>query len=468
VGSDAVDTSLRAVFAGRRGRLLLALLLAEFAAAVQGIAYATVLPTATHELHGDRLYGATLAAGTLVTVLVLSLGSGIGTRLGPRRTLLVATALYVGGVALAATAPAMGWLLVGSAVRGVAGGLLAAVGLSAIGGLFPDAVRPRVLGLFALVWLLPSLVGPPLNAAITVAVGWRWAVAWPALVVVLARLLVGRDAGLIPAGGDRQPVALGTGVAVCAGLVVASVASGSGAWGVPLLVVGLVTAGAGGIRTLTRAADGDPGRRRVLLSFAALVAAFFGGDGLVPKAVYTGLDRGVVANATALAAGLVAWSVAGARPLARRRGLDPGVLGAGLVTVALVVEAVAQLEALGPGPALGLAVAGWGVGGLGMGMAYGRLQPEAFDDLAPERVGTVATAVAFAETASVVVGSLLGGGTYSLATTVGVAPRPAIATGFGLMAVVGLAAAVLAGRRTAGTGSSRTGEGPRRPGVSPG
>ena len=160
------DTSLRAVFAGRRGRLLLALLLAEFAAAVQGIAYATVLPLASRDLDGGRLYGATLAAGSLVTVLVLAAGSGVTARFGARTTLLVATLLYVAGVALAATAPAMGWLLAGSVLRGLAGGLLAAFGLTAVGGLYEDALRPRVLSLFALIWLLPSLLGPPLNGAI--------------------------------------------------------------------------------------------------------------------------------------------------------------------------------------------------------------------------------------------------------------------------------------------------------------
>src|SRR3712207_5656605 len=109
--STAPDTSLRAVFAGRRGRLLAALLLAEFAAAVQGIAYATVLPLASRDLDGSRLYGATLAAGSLVSVLVLAAGAGLTARLGPRRTLLVATVVYVVGVALSAAAPAMAWLL---------------------------------------------------------------------------------------------------------------------------------------------------------------------------------------------------------------------------------------------------------------------------------------------------------------------------------------------------------------------
>ena len=73
-GEVRADASLRAVFSGRRGRLLAALLLAEFAAAVQGIAYVPVLPLAARDLDGSRLYGATLAAGSLVTTFVLALG----------------------------------------------------------------------------------------------------------------------------------------------------------------------------------------------------------------------------------------------------------------------------------------------------------------------------------------------------------------------------------------------------------
>src|SRR5262249_31559167 len=64
----------RAVFAGRRGRLLAGFLLAEFAGAVGVIAYGSVLPLAARDLHGGSLYGATLAAGTLTTILILASG----------------------------------------------------------------------------------------------------------------------------------------------------------------------------------------------------------------------------------------------------------------------------------------------------------------------------------------------------------------------------------------------------------
>src|SRR4051794_22068884 len=319
-GDQRADASLRAIFAGPRGRLLAALLLAEFAGAVQGIAYVTVVPLAARELDGGRLYGATLGAGNLVTALVLALGAGVTTRFRPRTTLGVATGVYVLGVILATTAPTMPVLLAGSAVRGLAAGLLAVLGLSAIGGLYDDALRPRVIGLFAIVWLLPSLAGPALNATIAVAAGWRWAMAWPAVVVVVARALVGRYADLIPASTERRPVAVGTALVAVGGLALGSAASGSGRWGVPLLVVGLAAACGAGARLLTGAAAGSRLRGRVLLGFAGLVMAFFAGDGLIPLSVVEGLHGGVVGGAIAVGAGLVCWSLTGLRsqPLGRR------------------------------------------------------------------------------------------------------------------------------------------------------
>jgi MFS family permease len=452
VTGTAPDTSLRAVFAGRRGRLLAALLLAEFAGAVQGIAYSTVLPLASRELDGSRLYGATLSAGSLVSVLVLAVGSGVTARLGPRQTLLTATLLYVGGVSLAATAPAMGWLLAGSAVRGLAGGLLAAFGLSAIGGLFDDDLRPRVLALFTLVWLLPSLAGPGVNAAVAVWAGWRWAMAWPAAVVVVARLLVGRHAGLVPWQTGRRPVAVGGGLAVVTGLVLASFATTAGSWGIPLRAVGALLAGGAAVRVFDRATAGDRRRTWTLVAFSGLTMAFFAGDGLVPLAVVEGLDRGVVAGAVAIGAGLVAWSLTGLRSWPARRRPDPAVLGLSLLVAALAGEVLPQTGLLPEGPALVVVVAAWAVGGLGIGLAYPRLSSGAFDSLPPEQVAPVATALAFAETGALVLGSLLGAGVYSLGTHAGAGDRATIGTGFGLAALIALAALLVRRRRPAPAG----------------
>jgi hypothetical protein len=104
----APDLSLRAVFAGRRGRLLAALLLAEFAAAVQGIAYATVLPLASRDLDGSRLYGATLAAGSLVSVLVLATSAGAHDRPAIGTAFGVASLIALGAWLATRLAPSRG------------------------------------------------------------------------------------------------------------------------------------------------------------------------------------------------------------------------------------------------------------------------------------------------------------------------------------------------------------------------
>jgi len=434
------DTSLRAVFRGRRGRLLAGLLLAEFGAAVQSVAYSTVLPLAARELDGSSLYGATLASGTLATIGVLALGPRVVAALSAAWTLIVATGLYLGGVVAAAAAPAMGWVLAGSVARGIAAGLIAGFGLSAIGGLYEDALRTRVLGMYALIWLVPSLAGPVFNAAIAVALGWRWAMAWPALVVLVARVLIGRDVAIVPWQPSGGRLAVGAAVTVLCGLIVASAAPalpvpGSAAalaGGAVALAAGLVVATLASARILAAAPH-----HRTLLAFYGLCLAFFGGAGLVALAAIEGLGRGVVAGSVVVGAGLVAWSITGLRPPKR----DVATAGLVLLAVSLAVEALALFAVPDATSALAIAVGAWALAGVGMGLAYPRMFSAAFDDLPPDLVTPAASAVAFAETAGTAVGSLAGGGLYSLASTAGVAADRSLTWAFALLA--GVAAATL-------------------------
>src|SRR4029079_15960494 len=98
----------------------------------------------------------TLASGTLATIGVLALGPRVVAALSAAWTLIVATGLYLGGVVAAAAAPAMGWVLAGSVARGIAAGLIAGFGLSAIGGLYEEAPRTRRLGMLAPLLPAPS------------------------------------------------------------------------------------------------------------------------------------------------------------------------------------------------------------------------------------------------------------------------------------------------------------------------
>jgi len=409
----------------------------------------TVLPLASRALAGGGLYGATLAAGSLAAVLVLAAGPGALASWGPARMLLVATSMDVAGVIVAATAPSMSLVLGGSVLRGLGGGLLASFGVSAVGSLYEDALRPRVLGMFAVTWLLPAMAGAPLAGVLAAMFGWRWAMAAPVAVLLAARVVVGRQARLIRWEAGRERIDLSNSILVLSGLVVASAGAGQGGWpGAMMLAAGVLLAAGASWRVLARAAGTDGPRFRVMVAFLGLCLAFFGGNGLISLAVIDGLGRGVMAASAALAVGLTAWSLAGLLParFGQRLG-DASTTGLGFLAGGLAAEAAAQLCPAGPALRLALAVIGWGVAGLGMGLSYPRLSAQPFDDLPPQRAVPVGTAIAFAEAAGTAIGSLLGGGIYSLAQGSRHAASASVGQAYLLMTATAVAAGVISARR---------------------
>lgn len=136
---------LRELFAGARGRLLGALLLAEFAASVTGLSYSAVLPVAAAELSGLEFYGAAVTATGIVGIAFLGFGAYLYGRIGAQAQLLISTMVLIAGVVMSATASTMWVLVVGLALRGVAAGLMGGLGMGVISDVYPDAKqRERV------------------------------------------------------------------------------------------------------------------------------------------------------------------------------------------------------------------------------------------------------------------------------------------------------------------------------------
>jgi len=440
--SGAARVRLADIRHGRRGRFLATLMLAEFAAAMQGIAYSTVLPVTARDLDGFALFGVTLAGGSVAAVLMLSFTAPILQRVPPGRVLLAATALYVVGAGLAVFAPAMTWVLAGTVIRGVAAGLFGGFGLGAIGALYDEAERTRVFGLFALIWLLPSVLGPPLNAIVTDWIGWRWALAWPAVLVVVARVLMGTTISAVPwkPGRDRVPVSARSGVAVAAALAV-------GGWGSTTpSILGLAALGVGvlvgGFAIVAFLVRGTQGEARVLIAFALLCAAFFGAYELLSLTIIEGLGSTVLVASAAVTGGLVAWSLAGLRPRPDARP-DRAVVGSSLVASAFVLLILGLW--LGDRPGIIVVIAGAIVAGVGMGAAYPLLSSESFTG--STAASTVGTMVAFAEIAATAWVALFAGGVYSALHGLGRPPAQALRIVFALLSVTAVAAVVTAARR---------------------
>lgn len=299
------------------------------------------------------------------------------------------------------------------------------------------------------------MVGPAANALITGWLGWQWAIAWPALLILLARAAMGRTIRAVPwhPDQDRAPVRARAGVVVAAVLALASWGStvpngiGFGAL-VSGTLVGAVAIGAFLVRGL-------PGGGRMLLAFGLLCATYFSGYELLALAVIEGLGDSILVASFAVTGALLAWSLIGLRP--RPNGHpDPTIVGPVLLTAALGLLIVGLAVGAVAGTVLVIVAAV--VAGAGMGAAYALLSSAPFSTGHPaSRVGAL---IAFAETAATAWAVSLAGGLYSALHGSGWSAIPALQTVFVVLAIVGTGAIIVSALRT---GARRPGSAVRRP-----
>jgi MFS family permease len=146
----------------------------------------------------------------LVIGYVLTYGSlmlGIG-RLGDifGHALVFRIGLGVSALAylLCAGAPAYEWLLACRVAQGVGAALVIGCGPALVTGLFPEALRGRVLGLYALMFAAGGVLGPSLGGVLVASWGWP-AVFWFRAPIALLALLLLRGLPAPPPAAAREP-----------------------------------------------------------------------------------------------------------------------------------------------------------------------------------------------------------------------------------------------------------------------
>jgi MFS family permease len=154
--------------------LFTAVMLPMFLAAVDQTLLATATPHIAAELGGlaDTSW---IAVGYLLAATVMAPMYGrLGDRLGRRRVLLAALAVFALGSLACVAAPAMGWLVAARLLQGLGGGGLMVLSQALIGEVVPPRYRPRYQGWFALVFTSSSVGGPLLGGLVVSHVSWRW------------------------------------------------------------------------------------------------------------------------------------------------------------------------------------------------------------------------------------------------------------------------------------------------------
>ena len=155
-------------------RLFTAVMLPMFLAAVDQTLLATAIPVIGRELGGLRDTSWLAVAYLLASVVMVPLYGQLGDRVGRRRVLVGAIALFSLGSLGCGLAPTLGSLVAFRGLQGLGGGGLMTLSQALIGEVVPPRLRARNQAYFAIVFTLASVGGPVIGGLVVNHASWRW------------------------------------------------------------------------------------------------------------------------------------------------------------------------------------------------------------------------------------------------------------------------------------------------------
>jgi len=386
--------------------------------AFEVLAVAAAMPTVARELGGLSLY-ALAFGGILATSLVGMTAAGRWCdRAGPAGPLWAGMACFIAGLLLAGLAANMGTLVAGRLLQGLGAGAFFVALYVIVARLYPERLRPRVFAAFAAGWVVPSLVGPGISGLIVQHLGWRWVFLGVPLLAVPAAWLLRPGLRQLAAMPRRAAEASASGIGWALGAAIGALALHlAGQLGAPLRPLAWI----GGSALMLLCAwrllpPGTLALGRGLPSVIALrgvaAAAFFSCEAFVPLLLSRERGLSPLAAGAALGAGALGWCCGswyqGHRlpEPARRQAMHLG----SVLLVAGIAGTVGAAIAL----PVWVAITGWTVAGVGMGLLYPSLSVLTLALSPPSRQGRNSSALQLSEAMAVTAALAVAGGLFSM------------------------------------------------------
>jgi MFS family permease len=434
---------------GRR-MLTTGLILLVTLVASEALAVAVVMPRVERSLGDLGLYGWVFSAFFLGQLVGIVVAGRACDRVRPLLPFSAGLILFVAGLLIGGSAGSMPVLVAARALQGLGAGALPAVAYVCIGREYPAPSRPRMFALLSTAWVVPSLVGPAAAAVVGEHFGWRWVFLGlvPVVLVCGAVVITGVARIATPDGDgaegsnlrDALVVALGAGLAL-AGLDQARLVGA-----VPLCAVGLALC-LGAFRRLTPPGTlrARPGLPATVLVRGVLTFSFFMADAYVTYLLTTERGASAIVAPAALTASSVLWTL-GSWIQERRVGVDGPrpLVAVGFVFVGAGIGLL-MATVSGSVPAA-LGVVAWGIGGLGIGMAYSPLSVTALAEAEAGQEGRATSALQLSDVLGVALGTGLGGVIIAHGAQGGKAGGPALVAVFAVALAVSVVGVVLSRR----------------------
>jgi EmrB/QacA subfamily drug resistance transporter len=189
-----------------RMRILGAVMIGIFLAALDQTVVGTALPRIITDLGGNELYTWAFTAYLLTSTISGPLYGKLSDLYGRRPIFLFGIGIFMVGSIGSALSQEMWQLIAARGIQGLGAGALFPIALAVIGDLFSPSERGKYQGLFGAVFGLSVLIGPAIGGLLTDTVGWPWVFIFNLPIGAVVFAIVWRSLPSYHVGSDRPSV----------------------------------------------------------------------------------------------------------------------------------------------------------------------------------------------------------------------------------------------------------------------
>lgn len=142
--------------------------------AFEGLAVAAALPELAADLGGVALLPWTITGFLLTSGIATAISGPLVDGIGTSTMFKWAVSIFVAASVAAAFAPSMPVMILARIVQGAGGGMISAVGIAAVGLVYPPHLVSRAFAANATVWGVMGVAAPAIAALMLTVLDWRW------------------------------------------------------------------------------------------------------------------------------------------------------------------------------------------------------------------------------------------------------------------------------------------------------